>query len=257
MKKLKITLSFLITITGFAASVQAQNDTTKHHSWFNRKISGAMQIQATYRKSDLSQLNAVLAPTSIVSVPDNNIWLNLSMSHLHKKWLFEDGIGGTFTSQNNPANYGKSMISKYNQFQFYTRAGYDISSNANIRFYPFVGLNLFDAMLRIQDINRNRNTQDFSTELTNLTASKTLWNPQLGFEFGVGFDYLIKMTPKKMDYFTVQRNIPIGLRIGYYLQATNNRWQFDDNYNLNNGPNDKQSAVFVSFNIGLGYAIKK
>jgi opacity protein-like surface antigen len=256
MKKLTFALTFLIALTA-AISAQAQSDTSKRHGWFSKRdFAGAMQIQATYRKSDLGQLNTILNKNAIPSLPGNDVWLNLSMSHIHKNWLFEDGIGGSFTStgDRNPAN---GIRAKYNQFQFYTRAAYNISENKNFRLYPFVGINLSEAMLRIQDDTRTQSTSDFSTELLNQTASKTIWNPRFGFEFGAGFDYLIKMKPKQMDRYTIQRNIPIGFRAGYYLQATNSNWKIDDNYNLNNGPSNKQSAVFLTFNIGLGYEIKK
>ncbi|QKJ32651.1 hypothetical protein HQ865_23770 [Mucilaginibacter mali] len=253
MKKLTLTLCALAMLT----AAHAQTDTAKHHGWFGRRdIAGAAQIQVTYRPGKLGDLNAILNKNAIPSLPENNMWLNLSMSHVHKNWLFEDGLGGSFTStgDRNPSN---GIRAKYNQFQFYTRAGYNFSNSENVRLYPFIGLNLSEAMLRIQDDNRTQSTADFSNELTNVTASKTLWNPNLGFELGGGFDYVIKLKPKQMDCYTIQRNIPIGVRVGYYLQATNSKWKIDDNYTLNNGPAGKQSAVFVSLNIGLGYAIKR
>jgi hypothetical protein len=252
MKKFTTALCFLAMFTATIAA-KAQSDTTKKHGWFNRDIAGAAQVQLTYRPSKLGQLNAVLANNGITSLPTNDIWLNLSMSHIHKNWLFEDGFGGTFTSEADT----KGIKALYNQFQFFARAAYNVSNNTSYRLYPFVGLNLSEAMLRIQDNTRTQSTSDFSTELLNSTSSKTLWNPQLGFEFGGGFDYVIKLRPKQMDCYTIERNIPIGVRVGYYLQATNTNWKIDDNYNLNNGPTNKQSAVFVSFNIGLGYGVKK
>jgi hypothetical protein len=252
MKKLTLTLCALAVLT----VAQAQTEKTKSEGWFKKSIAGAAQIQVTYRQSNLGQLNAILNKNLIPSLPDNNVWLNLGMSHVHKNWLFEDGLGGTFTSTGD-RNATNGLRAKYNQFQFYTRAAYNVSKNENVRLYPFVGLNLSEGMLRIQDDNLTQSTSDFSTEILNTTASKTIWNANLGFEFGGGFDYLIKLKPKQMDCYTIQRNIPIGVRVGYYLQATSTKWKIDNNYNLNNGPTNKQSAVFVSLNIGLGYAIKK
>lgn len=253
MKKLTTTLCFLIAVMG-AITANAQSDTTKQHGWFRHNVAGALQIQGTYRQSKLDQLNTILNKNGIGSLSDNAYWLNLSMSHIHKKWLFEDGIGGTFTSS---ASNNNNLKALYNQFQFYTRAAYNLSQSNNYRVYPFVGINLSEAMLRIQDRARTQSTSDFSTELLNSTSSKTLWNPRFGVELGGGFDYVIKLKEKQMDCYTIQRNIPIGFRIGYYLQVTDSNWKIDDNYNLNNGPNNKQSNIFVSLNIGLGYAVKK
>jgi len=255
MKKITSILGLLVVLTGAINTANAQSD-SKNGSWFKREIAGAAQIQVTYRDSKLGQLNSILNNNGLPSLPDNNIWLNLSMSHIHKNWLFEDGIGGTFTStgDKNPVN---GIQAKYNQFQIFTRAGYNFSKNESIRAYPFVGLNFNDAMLRIRDDNRTQSTSEFSNELLNQTASKTLWNPQLGIELGGGFDYLIKVKSKQMDRVTIERNIPIGIRAGYYLQATNSKWKIDDDYTLNNGPGNKRSAFFVSLNIGLGYKIKR
>lgn len=258
MKKQIIAVcTIILSIGALTQSATAQSDTSKHHGWWSKKeFAGALQLQTTYRQSNLGQLNTILNKNNIPSLPDNNFSLNLSMSHLHGKWVFEDGIGGTFTSTS-AANTSNGIKASYNNFQVYTRAGYDISTNTNVRFFPFLGLNFSDAMLRIRDDNKTQSTSDFSTELLNNTASKTLWNPQFGIELGAGFDYVIKMKTIQKEHYTFQRNIPIGLRIGYYLQATNSDWKIDDNYTLNNGPNQKQSNVFVTFNIGLGYVVKK
>lgn len=253
MKKLTVILCFLFVLTGVICA-KAQSDTTRHHGWFSHATAGAAQVQVTYRQSKLGQLNAILNNNQIGSLPGNNVWINLSMSHIHRRWLFEDGIGATPTST---ANNGNNLKAKYNQFQLYTRAAYNVSESSDFRLYPFVGLNFSEAMLRIQDNARTESTSDFSQELLNSTSSKTMWNPQFGLEFGGGFDYVIKMKPKQMDCYTIERNIPIGIRLGYYLQTTSTKWKIDDNYSLNNGPSNKQSAVFISFNIGLGYEVKK
>nr|ALG05211.1 hypothetical protein [uncultured bacterium 4C6] len=168
----------------------------------------------------------------------------------------EDGIGASFTSTSAPNNTN-GIYAKYNQFQIYGRAGYNISKSENIRLFPFVGINLSQAMLRIRDDRRMQNTSDFSSELLNSTSSKTIWNPRFGLEFGAGFDYLIGVKDKKIDNYTIRRYIPVGVRIGYYLQTSNSNWKVEGNHNLNNGPNNKQSNVFVNVNIGLGYKVQR
>ncbi len=110
--------------------------------------------------------------------------------------------------------------------------------------------------MNIQDKGREQNVSNFNQELLNSTSSKTLYQANLGIELGAGFDYVIKLKPKQMDCFTVQRNIPIGIRAGYYIHAASGDWRIND-YKLNNGPDNNQGAVFVSLNIGLGYSVKK
>jgi hypothetical protein len=178
------------------------------------------------------------------------------MNHVHKKFVVEDGIGASFTSSS-AANTTNGIKAKYNQFQIYGRVGYNVSDDQDMRLFPFVGLNLSQAMLRIRDDRRTQNTSEFSSELLNSTSSKTLWNPRAGFEFGGGFDYLIGVKDKRVDNYTIHRSIPIGVRVGYYLQVSDSNWRIDDNYKLNNGPNNKQSNIFVNVNIGLGYKVQR
>lgn len=249
MKKLNRTLLLSAGLLAFVASAKAQTNMFKD-------IAGTMQIQGMFRQSNLGQLNGILNANGIPSIPDNNYWLNLSMNHIHKKFVIEDGIGASFTSSS-AANMTNGIKAKYNQFQIYGRAGYNVSTHENMRLFPFVGLNLSQTMLRIRDDKRTQSTSEFSSELLNSTSSKTLWNPRLGFEFGGGFDYLIGVKDKQVDNYTIHRSIPIGVRIGYYLQASNSNWKIDDNYKLNNGPNNKQSNVFINLNIGLGYKIER
>jgi len=243
------TLLVSVGVVAITASANAQ-------STMKKEAAGTMQLQGMYRESNLNQLNGILNANGIPSLPDNNYWLNLSMNHVYKKMVMEDGIGASFTSTS-AANSTNGIHAKYNQFQIFGRAGYNVATNENMRLFPFVGLNLSQAMLRIRDDKRTQSTSDFSQELLNSTSSKTLWNPRFGIEFGGGFDYLIPVKDKQVDNYTIHRNIPIGVRIGYYLQASNSNWKIDDNYNLNNGPNNKQSGVFVNVNIGLGYKVQR
>ncbi|TSJ40446.1 hypothetical protein FO440_11870 [Mucilaginibacter corticis] len=247
MNRLANKLLLLCCLLAAAANTHAQDS-------FPKDIAGTMQIQGMYRPSKLGQLNGILNANGLASLPDNNYWLNLSMNHIHKRWVMEDGIGASFTSSSTVAN---GIKSKYNQFQLYGRLGYDVSQTPIFRAFPFVGINLDAAMLRIQDDNRIQSTSDFSSELLNQTASKTLWNPRFGLEFGGGFDYLIPVSDKKMDNITIHRSLPIGIRFGYYLQTSNSPWRIDNNYKLQNGPDNKQSNVFVNLNIGLGYKITR
>ena len=249
MRKLSklLLLTAAILITASAANAQGMMD---------KEISGTMQIQGMYRPSKLDQLNSILNANGIPALPDNNYWLNLSMNHSRKNWIIEDGIGASFMS-NSAANATNGIKAKYNQYQIYGRLGYNVATREKMRAFPFVGLNLSVASLNIRDDNRTQNTNDFSTELLNQTASKTLWNPRFGLEFGGGFDYLIAVSDKKIDNFTIHRSLPIGVRFGYFLQTSNSNWKIDNNYNLQNGPNNKQSNVFVNVNIGLGYKVQR
>jgi len=249
MKKLIRTLLFSAGMLMLAASAKAQTNTFKD-------VAGTFQVQGMFRPSKLGQLNGILNANGIPSLPDNNYWLNLSMNHVHKKFVVEDGIGASFTSSS-AANTTNGIKAKYNQFQIYGRVGYNVSDDQDMRLFPFIGLNLSQAMLRIRDDRRTQNTSEFSSELLNSTSSKTLWNPRAGFEFGGGFDYLIGVKDKRVDNYTIHRSIPIGVRIGYYLQVSDSNWRIDDNYKLNNGPNNKQSNIFVNVNIGLGYKVQR
>ncbi|NCD69714.1 hypothetical protein [Mucilaginibacter agri] len=253
MKKV-LNLLFLAAMLLGAHMATAQTTTSDGKSWFNRTIAGAAQIQVTYRNNNFDQLNRILNNNNIPSLSGNDIWINLSMNHIHKQWIFEDGIGLTplSTSEN-----GNNLKAKYGQGQLYFRAGYNVVKTPDFRLFPFVGLNFSAAMLKIQDKAREESTNDFSQELLTSTSSKTLYQGAFGIELGGGYDYLIKMKTKRIDNCVeIQRNIPIGIRAGYYINAARSDWKVDG-HSLDNGPDKGQSAIFVSLNIGLGYSIRK
>ncbi|ASU34674.1 hypothetical protein [Mucilaginibacter xinganensis] len=252
MKKFTYPLFLALTLFSSAAVMAQKTDTVKMHGWMKHQPAGAMQIQVTYRQGHISQLNNALNANGIPSIKQSDIWINASMSHICDKWMFEDGIGFT-PIESSSVN---DLKVKYNQYQLFWRAGYNVSTNTNVRVYPFVGVNFSAAVLNVQDKAREQNTTSLQDELLNSTSSKTLWQPNFGIELGAGFDYVIKLKPKKTDCFTVERNIPIGVRAGYYINTYAGDWKIDG-YKLQNSPNQKQSAVFLTFNVGLGYKVKK
>jgi hypothetical protein len=252
MKKVFIILSISVSIFGTLSANAQSSDTTGTRHWFKHDVAGAVQIQATYRKTNLNQLNQILNSNNIPSLSHNNIWINASMSHIFKKFIVEDGIGFTPIT----SSEANGIKAKYNQYQAFLRFGYNIAENSSYRLYPFAGVNFSAAVLGIKDNARINNTTDFSQEILNSTSSKTFYQPNFGIDLGAGFDYLIKVKSKQMDNFEVERNIPIGVRVGYYINAYQGDWKIED-HSLQNGPSNKNSALFVTFNVGLGYHISK
>jgi hypothetical protein len=256
---MKNSLTFLlfINLLFFAFIAKAQTvDTAKKSGWFQHDmhdIAGTAQIQGTYRYTYMGPLNRILAADRLPTLGNNDIWLNLSMNHIHNQWILEDGVG--FTPWTTSSSNG--IKTSFNQYQAFLKLGYNLSQSADFRVFPFAGINVSAAVLNIEDNNHIKSTSDFSDELTNSSMSKTLYQPNLGIELGGGFDYMIKMKEKTIDCFTIERSIPIGVRAGYYINAARGDWRVDNNYHLDNGPDKNQSAFFVSVNIGLGYEIKK
>jgi hypothetical protein len=243
MKKLLYTLSIAIMAI---ASADAQTNTMQNGP------AGAMQIQVGYRKYDTGQLDAALNKAGIAGVADNNIWINLSMNHIHNNWICEDGLGFTPYSSSDVNNIKTHL----NQYQAYFRLGYNLSTNKSVTFFPFAGVNFTGAVLSIQDKAREGSTSDFSQELATNTISKTLYQGNFGIDLGAGMDFMIKLKPKKMECFEVQRSIPIGLRAGYYINTSASDWKINDQ-SLSNSPTNKQSSIFLTLNIGLGYKVNK
>ncbi len=255
MKKMLLTLFSAVVLIGSYTANAQMRDTVKTDSWFHHHhdFTGTMQIQVTYRKSNLNQLNDILATNGLQRLGENDIWINASMNHSFGKWIWEDGIG--FTPVTNSDENG--VKAKYNQYHIYGRLGYNVLSNKDMRLFPFVGADFSAAVFEIEDKAKIESTSSFSDELLNSTYSKTFYQPNFGIDLGVGFDYLIPVKPKDVGCMIVQRQIPIGIRAGYYINAAQGDWRIDENYKLSGGPDGKQSAVFVSFNIGLGFEVKK
>jgi len=252
MKKLTYTLILAAGIFVSGTAMAQHKDTLRMPRWMKHKPEGAFQLQVTYRKADIGELNNALNANGIPAINPSDIWLNASMFHVFDKVVIEDGLGFSPTASSDM----NDIKVKYTQYQLFWRLGYNLSSNPSFRFYPFAGVNFSGAVLKVEDRSRIRNANDLSGELLNSTSSKTLWQPNFGIDLGLGYDFLIPMSTKKMECFSVQRNIPIGIRAGYYINAYAGDWKIDD-YKLSNTPDQKQSAFFVTLNIGLGYKVVK
>jgi hypothetical protein len=249
----KITSIFIIACglcTAFKAS--AQKDTVRSGDWFHRDIVGAMQFQFTYRKPDISGLNDALTANGLKPISADDIWFNVSMHHDWQNVVTEDGLG--FTGTAGSANNG--LYAKYNQYQAYLRVGYNILPAGNVKLYPFIGANVSAAVLSIEDNNGVQHTNSLTGEILNSTADKTLYQPNFGVELGAGLDYLIPVPPKNVNCMVIKRNIPIGIRAGYYFNTYADEWHINS-FTLPDSPTQKQSAVFISLNIGLGYEVQK
>jgi hypothetical protein len=255
MKKSLLLLFLVMTLAGVYNAKAQTTDTVKTGGWFHhdRQFSGTAQVQFTYRQSDLSQLNRVLTNDHLQALGENDIWVNASLNHSFNKLILEGGVGFTPVSSSDANN----VKAEYNQYQVYGHLCYNVLDDPNMRLFPFAGLNFSLAVLDIEDKNATQNTSDFSTEIATGSYSKTLYQPNFGIDLGVGFDYLIPVKPKNMGCFMVQRQIPIGVRAGYYINAARGDWRINDNYKLDNGPSNSQSAVFISVNIGLGFEVQK
>ena len=242
----RLTFAFTL-IAGLAA---AQNpDTSKRMN----DAGGTFQVQSTYRYTQMASLNRILGANGLPPVGHNDIWINLSMNHICHNWIIEDGLG--FTPWTTGSSNG--IKTKFNQYQAFFKLGYNVVKSSDFRAFPFAGVNVSAAVLNVDDNTHIKSTSDFSGELTNSSISKTYYQPNFGVELGGGFDYLIKLKDKTMDCFTIHRSIPIGIRVGYYINAARGDWRVNNNYKLQNGPDKNQSAFFVSLNIGLGYAMRK
>lgn len=239
----------IVCFTGYQAKAQSADG---GNSWMKRDVAGAFQLQVTYRNTDLDGLNRILNNNGIPSLSGNDVWINASMLHVTHNWVIEDGIGATPVS----TSEANGIKTHFQQYQLFLRFGYNVVNNTQWRLYPFAGVNLTGAMLNIEDKNRQNNTSDFSQELLNSTSSKTFFQGNFGIDLGAGLDYLIPLKEKTIDCFTIQRNIPIGIRAGYYIKATDSDWKVGD-HSLDNGPTTNKSAFFATLTIGLGYEVKK
>ncbi|QQL50749.1 hypothetical protein [Mucilaginibacter ginkgonis] len=235
-----------------AATTQTDYATGQNAAMWKHNIAGAAGIQVTYRHYNLDQINQALNANGIPSLGNSDIFLNLTMDHIHGAWIFEDGLGLTplTTSRNN------NFKASFGQAQAYFRAGYNVTKGQPVSFFPFAGLNFSGAMLHLKDEARENTVNNFTTGLLASTSSKTYYQGNFGIELGAGLDYNIKMKSKVTDCVTIDRSIPIGIRAGYYINAARGDWKFSD-HTLDGSPTKNQSAVFVSFSVGLGYSIHK
>ncbi len=253
----RVCLLLLMIGIGISAAKAQSADTVKRNSWrnhdWNKNVSGATEIQVEYRKSHVGKLNTYLVEQGFPALDDNNIWYNLGMSRIYNnRFITTLGIGGTGSKSVVANDVKVSMFSG----QIQVGAGYNVATSTNYRLYPTIGLNFQNSFLKVKDLGNINSTTDFGEELTKSSSSKTLNQYTFGLEFGGGFDYVIKLKSKQMDCVTLERNIPIGIRAGYYLPVSNSDWRVDD-HKLVNGPDVKTGSFFVTVVLGLGYGFHK
>ena len=260
MKKIftKTVQLLLVTICLAPTLAKAQNaDTVKTqsqmHSGWHKDMTGGLELQAEYRKNNVRDINAYLVPKGFPLLANNSTWFNLSMTRMYNNRLITTlGIGGTAPESATANNVKVSIF----RGQIQIGAGYNLSTNAAYRFYPTVGLNFQNSFLKVKDNGNINSTTDFGQEITQSSSSKTLNQHTFGIELGGGFDYVIHLKSKQMDCVTVDRTIPIGIRAGYYIAASNSDWKVDG-HKLTTGPDSKPNGVFLTFVLGLGYGVHK
>jgi hypothetical protein len=254
--KFIIVLSLIIVSTTFCAKAQNADTASRNKKadhWHRFDVAGSFDFQVEYRKNNVDELNSYLTQQGFGALNNNNIWLNLAANKIYANKLVTMLAIGATPQASVTANDIKVSLWRG---QIQIGAGYNLSSSTSYRLYPMVGVNFGDAKLKVKDMGNINNTNDFGEALFNQSASKTLHQHTFAIELGAGFDYVIKLKDKQMDCFTLQRNIPIGIRVGYYLPTYMSNWEVDD-HELLNGPEKKVSSFFATLSIGLGYGVKK
>src|SRR5258708_767889 len=216
------------------------------------EFSGGINFQAGYRKNNIDQLNSALGKNGLPTLSNNNIWYNLSFTHDYKRLITELGLGFTIPSKSD----ANGIKTSYYQNQFFFRAGYNITGSHDFRLYPFAGINVSRAVLRIKDNRPSSNTNDFTNQVLTPTLAKTIHQNNFGIDLGAGFDYLIKLKSKQIEGHEIQRTLPVGIRAGYYIQTSAAKWKFDEN-SISNSPQQQTNSFFATISIGLGYLITK
>lgn len=252
MYTLKKLLLFAL-LCGSAALAQAQNNDDGYYGFRHLPYSVTSNLMLGIRSRDLSQLNRSLNANGITAVSGNNPWFGLSVEQLFRQRLnLELGVAANASS----SGFSQGIEAHYLQSQLFMRFGYNLTKTDNFRFYPFLGLNLSYQSLNLKDNLGINRTSDFNNTLLNYTASKTLDNASFGVELGLGYAYYIPLKTRMKGNVEVKESLPIGLRAGYYLQATSDDWYVED-HALTNGPDKKGSNVFVTLTVGIGTLIRR
>ncbi len=245
-------LSGLLSAAALAGKAQV-TDSTKLKSMHNFEHTGGIGVQITYRKNNMNDLNSALSAAGLPDLSPKNIWFNLAFNHVYcNKLITEFGLGFTPASKTDI----NDLKVKLNQGEVYYRLGYNLTTSRDFRLYPFAGANLSSNFLTIQDNPAINSTNDFRQELLNKSLSKNIRQTNFGLELGAGFDYLVKLRPKTNGCYHVERVLPLGIKAGRYFQTSAGDWKIDS-HSLDNAPDKKYGAYFVSLTVGLGYSVKK
>jgi opacity protein-like surface antigen len=246
-------LTLLLAVVTLSAKAQTNNNSNDSTRYRHHR-EGGFSLQIGYReKNNLGQLNQALGINGIPSLAENNIWFGLAFNHVyHDKIITELGLGFIAPSRSKV----NDLKVTYNQGEVFYRIGYNIAKTDNYRLYPFAGISLAHARLKIKDNAAINSVNDFSDQILNQSSSKTIHQSNFGWQLGLGYDYLVTLKSVQKGMHTFKRTLPIGLRAGYAFQGNPSDWKID-NHSLSNGPAQKNNSLFVSLSIGLGYSVKK
>jgi hypothetical protein len=241
----KMALINLLLLGGIIHAAAQKADSTKRKT--DHFYSSSLNFQVGYQKGNVSQLNQHLVKNGLPTLSGNNTWYNVSFNHDFDHIITEIGFG--LSAPSTASSQG--IETKYHQDQFFLRIGYNLLSCQTFRLYPFAGVNLSSGSLRINDDGATESVDDFSGQILNQTAAKTITQHNFGIDLGLGYDYLIKLRSKETAGCTTEFFLPIGIRAGYDLQTGAGDWKVSD-HALAGGPNEKANAFFIMFSVGLG-----
>jgi hypothetical protein len=246
-------LTLLLAIITLSAKAQTNNN-SNDSTHYRHQREGGLSLQIGYRaKNNLGQLNQALGINGLPGLAENNIWFGLAFNHVYNaKVITEFGLGFIAPSRSTL----NDLKVTYNQGEIFYRIGYNIARTDNYRLYPFAGVSLSRARLKIRDNSAINSVNDFNNQILNLSSGKTIHQSNFGGQVGLGYDYLVKLGSKQKGTHTVERTLPIGLRAGYAFQGNPADWKID-NHSLSNGPAQKNNSLFITLSVGLGYSVKK
>lgn len=246
-------LTLLLAVVTLSAKAQT-NNISNDSTHYRHQREGGLSLQIGYRaKNNLGQLNQALGINGIPSLAENNIWFGLAFNHVYNaKVITEFGLGFIAPSRSTV----NDLKVTYNQGEIFYRIGYNIARTSDYRLYPFAGVSLARASLKIRDNAAINSVNDFNSQILNQSSGKTIRQSSFGWQLGLGYDHLVKLKTVQKGTYTYERTLPIGLRAGYAFQANPSDWKVDD-HSLLNGPAQKNNSFFISLAVGLGYSVRK
>lgn len=202
------------------------------HGWRLNFLIGWSQL-------DLDELNSTLEAAGYSTFSGSSMSLGGGLSVFISRWWVSGSVLDGRAEDGSGA--GGDLATSLASWSLSFQGGYVVFASGGLRLFPLIGVGADFLRLKIIDAV----TTSFSEVLADPTGSQLNLELFL-FELGLGADFV---TP--MGLWVAP--ITLGVRGGYRLALSDDRWTLDNGSELSGGPKLEREGPFVQLQIGLAF----
>lgn len=245
----KILVTIAISLLWANACLAQEIESTNNH-----KYRGAiLKVGRVNAGTSLMSLNSSLESLQLRGFNQQFFSIGVGYSWVTKQGIYFGIASETATQLVGPKAYNQTFTSS----AILLNGGFEVFNKKNIIITPIIGVGLNTLSLLVSETPLPSST-NFNSALFLTRESNSIVNPQATLQGSIAAVYKIKVGDKEEliegGRVIAQRQLPIGLEIGYRYGRSINGWSQTDN--LDNAPVTDFSGYFFSLRFGSMYKRK-